>query len=197
MAAGIAKAETDLSVLHGFLVLGHERRYVWIMYILSRVVLVWMNHYSFIGLLWHSVLFSVFHISQSLFSPEIFFIRGLFQMCISHGFPLSYALSVVLALNTGPGVLWLEKKKQNRVCIFILIYGIYCNLSMVKSINALGPSSKKKKKCASLYFTFLWRFSFPHGCNCFFPTGQLLLSVVTNSLSAVPLLVCLICADIF
>lgn len=75
-------------------------------------------------------------------------------MCISHGFQLSYALSVFLALNTGPGVLWLEKKKK--VCIFILIYGIYCNLSMVKSINALGPSSKqKKKKHASLYFTFL------------------------------------------
>lgn len=40
VAAGIAKAETDLSVLRGFLILGHERRYVWIMYVLSRVVLV-------------------------------------------------------------------------------------------------------------------------------------------------------------
>lgn len=33
-------------------------------------------------------------------------------MCISHGFQLSYALSVVLALNAGPGVLRLEKKKK-------------------------------------------------------------------------------------
>lgn len=51
----------------------------------SRVFLVWMNRYSFIGslwlsvlfigLLWLSVLFTVFHISQCLFSKNIFHLR--------------------------------------------------------------------------------------------------------------------------
>lgn len=109
VAIGIAKAETDLSVLCGFPILGHQRRYMWIICMFSRVVLFWMNHYSFIGLLWHSVLFTVFHISQSVFSPKIFFIWGLFQMCISHGFQLFNAFWEVYT-DARSGVLWLEKK---------------------------------------------------------------------------------------
>lgn len=39
VAIGIAKAETDLSVLCGFPILGHQRRYMWIICMFSRVVL--------------------------------------------------------------------------------------------------------------------------------------------------------------
>lgn len=86
--------------------------------------------------------------AKSVFSRNIFHSRVVSDVHFTW-------LSVVLCIVSCPGpqywarsvVAWKKKKK---VCIFILIYGIYCNLSMVKSINALGPSSKKKKKSMHL-----------------------------------------------
>lgn len=140
-----------------YVCVGHERMYVWIIYIFSKVFLLWMNHYSCIGLLWSSVLFTVSLISWSVFSPpKMFLFWELFQMCISHGIQFSHAFwqmhrvaKMILAQRCcGLTKRWIP---------FAFIYGIDYSFGMVKSVSTLGPSGKKKD--APLFFSPSWEGS--------------------------------------
>lgn len=114
-------------------------------------------------------------------------------MCISHGIQFSHAfweMHHVAKTILGQRCCGLTK----RWISFSFIYGIDYSLGMVKSVSTLGPSGKKKD--APLFFKLLGRFSLPPGYTLFFPLVSTS-CLDTNSVSAVPLPLCLICTDIF
>lgn len=115
-------------------------------------------------------------------------------MCISHGIQFSHAfweMYHVAKMILGQRCCGLTK----RWIPFAFIYGIDYSFGMVKSVSTLGPSGKKKG-CTSVLFSFLGRFSLPPGYTLFFPLVSTS-CLDTNSVSAVPLPLCLICTDIF
>lgn len=104
---------------------GHERMYIWIIYVFSKVFLLWMNHYSCIGLLWSLVQFTVSSISWSVFSPPKMFLSwGLFQISIAHNFQFSLAFWEMHHIaKTILGQRWTEScgstKKMDPFCFYL------------------------------------------------------------------------------